>query len=93
MAAVPSLYSSREWAEVRILVLNRDGWVCRMVKPDGTQCGVVLHGRNATVDHDVPVSRGGAPLDPQNLRAACRHHNSSKQARIPAAAVRPSREW
>jgi len=36
----------------------------------------------ATVDHIVPISRGGSRLDRANLRAACWSCNSSKGARL-----------
>lgn len=51
-------------------VLERDNYTCRY-------CG-----RHAgTVDHVVPVSQGGAKLDPANLVAACSYCNSSKGAK------------
>ena len=53
------------WPKVRLAVLQRDGWLCRVAGP-------TCKGRATTVDHVVPLSRGGARLDPGNLQAACR---------------------
>lgn len=52
----------REW------IIARDGGVCRACR-----CAERL-----TVDHDVPLSRGGR-TDPDNLTALCRPCNSSKR--------------
>src|SRR5688572_8571010 len=52
------------WPRVRLEILHRDGWVCRVLGP-------TCKGHATTVDHIVPLSRGGARLDPANLRAAC----------------------
>lgn len=52
-------------------VWDRDGWEC-------VSCG--SH-RNLTVDHIVPVARGGSD-DLTNLQTLCGSCNSSKGARI-----------
>ena len=52
------------WPRVRLEILRRDGYACRVGGP-------TCKGRATTVDHIVPLSRGGARLDPSNLRAAC----------------------
>lgn len=81
--------NTREWRKVRARVLARDGWVCRMVEGCET--------RATTVDHVVPLSLGGALLDPANLRAACAAHNASAGASLPRVPARelgtPSRRW
>jgi 5-methylcytosine-specific restriction endonuclease McrA len=48
---------------VRREVLMRDGGICIVAGP-------TCRGRATSVDHIVPVSLGGARLDPANLRAA-----------------------
>src|SRR5262245_34594783 len=55
------------WRRVRELVLDRDGYVCQL-------CGRL--GANS-VDHITPLARGGARLDPANLRAAHTTCNSA----------------
>ena len=66
------------WERVRLIVLRRDRYRCRIGGPGCT-------GRATSVDHIVPLALGGARLDPANLRAACGHCNSSTGARV----VRP----
>ena len=51
----------REWREVRKLVLKRDHYRC-------TRCPERY---NLTVDHIIPLSQGGSPLDVENLRILC----------------------
>jgi 5-methylcytosine-specific restriction protein A len=52
------------WQRRRLEVLERDDWTCRI---GGPRCRVSA----TTVDHIIPLSEGGARLDPANLRAAC----------------------
>lgn len=33
-------------------------------------CGICGHGQADTVDHKIPLSKGGDPLDPANMRPA-----------------------
>ncbi|WP_062207954.1 HNH endonuclease [Streptomyces sp. NBRC 109706] len=46
-----------------------------------------------TLDHAVPLSRGGPLLDPANARSAHRACNSSKGNRSSLKTVRTSRRW
>jgi hypothetical protein len=72
MAGNP-IYSSKQWKEVRRLVLEEDGechW-CR------------LHGKRTKatqVDHIVELDRGGDPFDRSNLVPSCASCNSSRGA-------------
>lgn len=59
-----NFYTQPAWRRVRQLVLERDGWRCRI---KGRRC----EGQASEVDHIVPMDAGGAALDPMNLRAAC----------------------
>jgi 5-methylcytosine-specific restriction endonuclease McrA len=62
-----------EYRRLREMVLARDGYVCQLDRPGCT-------GYATTVDHIIPVSRGGtATLG--NLRAACDHCNSGRRDR------------
>jgi 5-methylcytosine-specific restriction endonuclease McrA len=57
------------WRRARAAVLARDH----------RECCVIGCGEEATtVDHIVPVSLGGDYYALDNLRAMCRHHNSSR---------------
>lgn len=59
----------------RAAVLARDGHICGI-------CGDPLDEADVTIDHIVPVSRGGSD-DPENLQPAHRSCNSRKHARLP----------
>lgn len=60
----------REWASVRLQVLERDDYTCVYC---GDQAG--------HVDHIHPISKGGSN-DEDNLAAACSHCNISKGNRL-----------
>jgi 5-methylcytosine-specific restriction endonuclease McrA len=66
-------YRTKRWERIRLRVLNRDGWACRVVQG----CP-----KPATVaDHVIPVYDGMPDslfFDPANLRAACRNHNLAR---------------
>ncbi|MFJ3044030.1 HNH endonuclease [Streptomyces tendae] len=52
------------------------------------------HPLSFTVDHLLPLSRGGSLLDPANARAAHRSCNSRKGNRVAPRTVGPaSRRW
>lgn len=94
-------YSSPAWRRLRLLVLERDGWLCQIRGPG---CQV-----DATEgDHIVPIVDGGAKLDMSNVRASCKHCNASRGNRMlrerfewaqrhmagePVSEAGPSREW
>ena len=76
-------------------MLDRDHHTCRIALPG---CTVQAD----SVDHIVPLSEGGARLDPRNLRASCRYcnlsRNGSRASQLAAALVAdtecaPSRKW
>lgn len=81
--------NTRRWRRVRLLVLARDGGVCRMVEGCTTPA--------TTVDHVLPLVHGGAMYDPANLRAACEAHNYGAGAALSGASRlelgSPSRTW
>lgn len=62
------------WQALVRYVLARDGYTCRLRRPG---CEVTA----TTGDHVVPLARGGARLDPDNVVAACRRCNSGKRDR------------
>jgi hypothetical protein len=61
---------SRDYKRVRLQVLARDGYTCFYCGQDAT-----------TVDHVIPIVKGGDPISQDNLVAACRRCNSSKGSR------------
>ncbi len=56
------------WRRLRLVILERDGYHCRIHGPKCT-------GRATEVDHIIPVADGGPIFDPANLRAACQPCN------------------
>ena len=75
------------WRRIRLEVLERDARVCWICNTPGAD----------TVDHLVPLSKGGDPYDKGNLRAA---HNlcnvrrgTGRRPPSSAAMVRTSRHW
>jgi len=61
------------WQRLRLVVLERDGRVCRWC------CGYA-----DTVDHVTALVDGGARLDPTNLVACCRSCNSRRGQAVSA---------
>lgn len=60
-------------------LLLRDGHTCQY-------CGVRGQGADLTIDHVIPVSRGGAPSTWENQVVACRRCNGRKADRLPEEA-------
>lgn len=63
---------SMAWKELRLQILERDGWRCR-------NCRAMLQAGDgsAHVDHIVPRDQYG-PTTPENLQALCRRCNLIK---------------
>jgi len=59
----------------RQYILNRDRWICYICNAKLDASGTDARG---TIDHLVPVSRGGARYSSKNVRACCRTCNVSK---------------
>lgn len=70
----PDLTSSA-WKALRLIVLDRDGWMCG-------SCGKPVEGADATVDHIVPFVSVEESNHLHNLTTLCRSCNSSKQDRV-----------
>lgn len=69
---------SPQWRRLRLAVLERDGWRCRI---QGTGCTVTAD----EPDHIISRDDGGDPWDMANLRAACAHCNRSRGGKVGAA--------
>lgn len=65
-------YRSKAWLGARAAVLKRDGYRC--ATPRCSQ-------RARHVDHILARAKGGAALDPANLRSLCASCHSRKTAR------------
>ena len=66
-------YNTPAWRAVRMYVLNRDAWQCKV---NGPRCA----GGASEADHVVAVADGGAMYDPANLRASCKRCNGRRAA-------------
>lgn len=62
--------ASSEWQAIRLQIAARDGLVCHY-------CSATVKPSSFTVDHIVPVFKGGTD-DLSNLVACCRRCNSKK---------------
>ncbi|MBB5776229.1 HNH endonuclease [Nonomuraea jabiensis] len=71
---------SMAWKELRLQILERDGWRCR-----NCQAPIRAGDGSAHVDHRIPRHRGGLST-PENLQALCRRCNLIK-SRAEAAEV------
>ena len=74
--------SSRPWERARKQVLSISD-VCHLCGQPGA----------TTVDHIVPVSRGGSMFDPRNLAPAHSSCNYSKGKRLGVGPLETSRAW
>jgi hypothetical protein len=58
-------------------------WVKQIVyKRDQGRCVLCGSTNQLHFDHDLPFSRGGASVSPENIRVLCARHNLQKGARI-----------
>ena len=57
----------KRWSRIRGEILDLNNWRC-------TTCGGYAH----HVDHIVPLHRGGAEYDPDNLQTLCRTCHAEK---------------
>lgn len=69
--------SASKWRTARSQALARAAGVCEI--RTASVCTTVA----TEVDHIVPLSQGGHPLDQANLRAACRACNLNRNAKSP----------
>ena len=61
-----------DWQVIRKKILTRDNMVCYY-------CQKKMDKAEATVDHVIPLSKGGERLAPSNLVACCLSCNSRKK--------------
>jgi 5-methylcytosine-specific restriction endonuclease McrA len=60
----------RKYKAQRLKVLNAGGWSCHYCGQDAD-----------TVDHVIPIVKGGDPMSIENMVPACKRCNSAKGAR------------
>lgn len=64
-------YQTAAWKRVRLVVLERDQWICQVRRPGCTKQAI-------DCDHIESWQQGGSWYDPTNLRASCSHCNNSR---------------
>lgn len=64
-------------------IFNRDNWTCYICADPVNKAPNCFDPRSATVDHVIPLSKGGQHTR-DNVKCACLRCNSSKQDRVPA---------
>ena len=69
-----AFYQSRRWRSLRALKLQKDP-LCEECMRKGVLVPAQM------VDHIVPINKGGAPLDLNNLQSLCNHCHAVKTAR------------
>jgi len=70
-------YRTADWAARRQKILVRDAFTCR-------SCGIVCHGRDAHVDHIIPLEDFGTD-DDMNLQVLCVKCHGAKTRSEPRA--------
>jgi len=75
----------KAWDDLRLKVLNRDGWTC-------SYCGKHLEGKDAQADHVIPRHNNG-PDEEWNLVAACGSCNGSKSDRVLVRMPYVNKDW
>ena len=69
----PHDWHYHEWRRLRLLILERDRYTCKINDPGCTRVAT-------QVDHVRALADGGDMWDPSNLREACRHCNETRGA-------------
>ncbi|MCX5201058.1 HNH endonuclease [Streptomyces sp. NBC_00237] len=78
----------------RLVAVQRAlGYPCWLCGHDIDPTLPPTHRDSFTLDHLVPLSRGGSLLDPANARSAHRRCNSARGNRLVTAQARASRRW
>jgi 5-methylcytosine-specific restriction endonuclease McrA len=67
------IYSSRQWRKLRHLVLSKQP-LCVMCRKKGRYTTA------NTVDHILPINKGGAVWNPDNLQSLCSSCHNRKSA-------------
>mgnify|MGYP003144591957 CR=1 FL=1 len=69
-----SFYNSRTWRKLRLMILNKQP-VCKMCEDKGKVTS------STVVDHIIPINKGGAKLNPDNLQGLCFRCHSIKSSK------------
>jgi len=66
-----------DWPRVRRVIYARDGGICM-------KCGTQVSDKNYHVDHIIPLAKGGAEWDLDNLEMSCHLCNLQKGTKTDA---------
>jgi len=77
--------SNRKWRQLRLIVLDRDHWRCKI---HGPKCLTIA----TTVDHIVSLADGGSDIE-SNLRAACGPCNYGREGSTKPQDPAPNGLW
>ena len=69
-----SFYNSRQWRKLRLMILQRDPLCKECEKKNRFVSSVVA-------DHILPINKGGAKYNPDNLQGLCTTCHNRKSAR------------
>ncbi len=97
MGQAGEFYNLSRWKRLRLVILERDGWVCGVCRRAIDPAARPGSRWAAAVDHVVPILEGGDRWDPANLRACHVRCNSDRvhaRRRIrERRTYRPPRAW
>lgn len=65
--------------DIKIKVVKKYGYVC--TKAHGHGCGRALLWHEITMDHIIPISRGGSVCDVTNIQPLCKKCHDKKTAK------------
>lgn len=97
MATNPRLYNSAKRKAVRAWLLKTQD-VCALCGKPIDKSLPSPHPMSAEVDEIIPISKGGSPIDRDNVQLVHRRCNQRKGAKVQPSTVRElpiptSREW
>ena len=69
-----SFYNSMRWRNLRKHFIKKNP-ICVRCRYKGEIVSATV------VDHIIPISQGGSPIDIKNLQSLCERHHNSKSAR------------
>ena len=82
----------KRWQAVRLRVLDRDGWRCQGILPNGEKCG---RAGRLEVDHRKPLALQGSKYGMANLQSLCRgcHIRKTRAENISASSKPENERW
>lgn len=81
------LYWSKRWKDLRLVILERAGWMCQGCAQPHLLTGKAPAPHSPVIDHIEP-HKGNLLLfwDEENLQAVCKHYHDGEKQRLEQAA-------